>query len=62
MKTVNDASPRSDMIGTSQRSSVAVCLATEWSHPSQPVVASPGQMGPSYAGRAAFITMDFDGN
>ena len=62
MKTVNDASFQSDVIDASQRNPVVVCFAAEWSHPSQSAVASLEQMESSYAGRATFVTMDFDEN
>lgn len=62
MKTVNDASFQSDVIDASQSKPVVVCFAAEWSHPSQSAVASLEKMEPNYAGRATFVTMDFDEN
>lgn len=62
MKIVNDASFQSDVIDASQRTPVVVCFAAEWSHPSQSAVASLEKMEPNYAGRATFVTMDFDEN
>ncbi|WP_426394394.1 thioredoxin family protein [Ralstonia sp. R-29] len=62
MKIVNDASFQSDVIDASQSKPVVVCFAAEWSHPSQCAVASLEKMESSYAGRATFVTMDFDEN
>ena len=62
MKIVNDASFQSDVIDASQNKPVVVCFAAEWSHPSQCAVASLEKMESNYAGRATFVTMDFDEN
>ncbi len=62
MKIVNEASFQSDVIDASQSKPVVVCFAAEWSHPSQCAVASLEKMESSYAGRATFVTMDFDEN
>ena len=62
MKIVNDASFQSDVIDASQSQPVVVCFAAEWSHPSQCAVASLEKMESDYAGRATFVTMDFDEN